>query len=349
MEPIPCQAAKLWQMVQAVLKGNYYHVYKIFVKSEPHSEKKILEKRWRLIMMSSLPVQICWHMALEHLAKPLLKPFVTPLTHGMVYFGGGWKLFRYYLKQHNLNWTADKSGWDWNSHGWVYEVALELLKRLSPTEDIEQNDPSWTFVLNWLFKDAFCEKKVLLPDGTILQQKEEGLMPSGCVWTIQLNGIGQVCLHVLALKRMNSKVVYRLLATGDDTIQEMPSCVDQDEYRKQLQLAGCIVKECGFGNDFMGFEIAPTGFYPKYLEKHIQSFKLQKKEFQAETLEGYLRIYCHDEDLFDFWKMVANILGYKMPSRKYFLYFADNPDALESYSFARPSFGDRQVSDDVVV
>lgn len=348
--PIKTQSDKLWSMVNSVFEGDYTHIYKVFAKAEPHSFKKIEEKRWRLIMMSSLPVQVAWHMLLGHLAERLLPPYKTPLAHGLVYFGGGWKLFRHYIKQHRMNWTADKSGWDWNSPWWVYEVTKCLLVALSDTEDI---DPAvlakWLRVLNILFKDAFSDKKVILPDSTILQQLIGGLMPSGCVWTIQINGIAQLALHILALKRMRYPRITRLLATGDDTIQEMPPDLDAREYVKHLQQAGCVVKESGEGSDFMGFEILWSGFYPKYFEKHLENLKIQKPEFLQETIEGYLRIYCYDEELYSFWRRIAQRLDFPMPSRTYFLYFAEHPDALEEFTFARPSFGDRQVSKDVVV
>lgn len=357
--PIKQQAEKLWSMVQSVFDGTYTHVYKIFIKAEPHTQRKIMEKRWRLIMMSSLPVQVAWHMLLEHLTKPMLCPFATPLAHGLVYFGGGWKIFHHYLKQNRLNWTADKTGWDWNSPGWVYDVSKELLRNLS--SDVQRSTTSspadsinsrqkWDSVLDNLFSDAFENKRVIMPDNTILQQNSRGLMPSGCVWTIQLNGIAQVALHILALHRIGVKPSScRILATGDDTIQEMPPGLDTGKYIQELQRCGCVIKECGFGSDFMGFEILSTGFYPKYADKHFENFRIQKSEYLQETIEGYLRIYCHDNLMFDFWKTVAHRLGFRMPSRTYFLYFANHPDALEEFSFARPSFGDRQASVDVVV
>lgn len=369
--PIKEQAEKLWMMVNSVIAGDYTHVYKIFVKAEPHTQRKIHEKRWRLIMMSSLPVQVTWHMLLGHLAERMLEPFKTPLAHGLVYFGGGWKLFNHYIEQHRLNWTADKTGWDWNSPGWVYEASKSVIMGLTYFTGVVKVDSDWTFdsdddseifskvneestlwkkTLDRLFRDAFITKRVVLPDNTILQQLNDGLMPSGCVWTIQLNGMSQLALHVLALIRMNySPSRSRLLATGDDTIQEMPPDLDREQYVRNIQQAGCVIKECGEGRDFMGFEITSNGFFPKYVEKHIETLKLQKTEYLQESLEGYLRIYCFDSQMYDFWRNVAHQLGFRMPSRRYFLYFANHPDALEQFTIARPSFGDRNVSGDVVV
>lgn len=334
--PDPNRANALWSMVQDVFEGRYNHLYKVFIKAEPHPKAKADENRWRLIMMSSLPVQVAWHMTVGHLEDKFLQVYYSPLMHGLVYFGGGWSRFRDYYRNKSLDWCADKSGWDWNSPGWVYHVCRELRKRL--TRGATQR---WERVLDLLYVDAYVNSRVILPDGTILEQMQPGLMKSGLVVTITDNGISQVGLHVLAEKKLGARRTM-LVATGDDTFQQAP--LDSGEYVRALQSVGCVVKEYGPGTDFMGFEISADGFRPKYIAKHLETLKLQKDEFLAETLEGYLRIYVHDEEKFSFYKYVASKLGYSMPSRAYFLYFANNPDALEIYSgLARPSFGDRDV------
>lgn len=330
------RANALWAMVNDVFEGRYNHVFKTFIKQEPHTKAKADENRWRLIMMCSLPVQVAWHMTVGHLEDKFLKTYFSPLMHGLVYFGGGWSRFRDFYRNKGLNWCADKSGWDWNSPGWVYLVCRELRKRLT-----HQATEDWRQTLDLLYDDAYVYSRVMLPDGTILQQSDSGLMKSGLVVTISDNGIAQVALHVLAEKHLGSRRTM-LVATGDDTFQQTPS--DEEGYVRALQRGGCIVKEYGPGHDFMGFEISSSGFRPKYLAKHVETLKLQKDMYLAETLEGYMRIYVHDELKFSFWSEVARNLGFSMPSRAYFLYFADNPDALEQYSgLARPSFGDRDV------
>lgn len=338
--PDPIRSDCLWIMVQDVMAGKYDHHFKVFVKHEPHSRAKALEGRWRLIMASSLPVQVAWHMTIRHLEISFLRLYKQPLMHGLVYFGGGWKTFRNFFLSNRLDWCADKSGWDWNSPLWVYKVCKELRKRLTNAATDE-----WSKVLDLLYEDAFEKSKVVLVDGTILQQELGGLMKSGLVSTISDNGIAQIALHVLAEYKCGLPRT-KIVATGDDTFQQQP--VDEEIYIAQLQRLGCIVKEYGKGQDFMGFEITTAGLFPKYLNKHLVNLSIQKEEFLSETIEGYLRIYAHSEVHFDFFRAVAQKLGLDLPSRSYFLYFLNHPGALEIWTIPRPSFGDRVESKGVV-
>lgn len=334
--PIPRKADALWEMVQDVFAGTYNHIYKVFIKAEPHTCKKALEGRWRLIMMCSLPNQVAWHMAVGHLEDRFLDMYRCPLAHSLVYFGGGWKRFRRFYQQHNLTWCADKSGWDWNSPGWVYVVCRELRKRLTTS-----STPEWERVIDLLYDDAYFTSTLMLVDGTLVRQKTPGLMKSGLVVTIGDNGIAQVALHVRAEHRMKVSRTM-LIATGDDTFQQQPE--DEQRYVANLASSGCIVKEYGRGQDFMGFEILSSGFYPKYFAKHVATLKYQRDTYMYETLESYLRIYAYDDLRSSFFRAWGEKLGYSFPSKQYFLYFAENPDALETFSgLARPSFGDRDV------
>lgn len=338
--PDPNQRSKLWKMVQDVFAGTYEHVFKVFIKVEPHTQKKVEEGRWRLILMSSLPYQIAWHMTVGHLEASFLQTYHSPLAHSLVYFGGGWKTFKRYVSQHNMNWCCDKSGWDWNSPGWVYDACLELRKRLTCNRS-----PEWESLLTRLYSDAYGRSRVYLPDGTLLEQLKPGLMKSGLVVTITDNGISQVALHLLASYRQG---LYpeRILATGDDTIQAAPK--NEKEYVEQLQRAGCVVKEYGIGDDFMGFSITRDGFYPKYLGKHLMSLRLQKEEFLRDALDGYMRIYACNPEMVEFFQELAGLLGVRLLSPKYYLYFANNPDAFEAW-MCRAAFRDHPIAGDHVL
>lgn len=338
--PDPLQSGSLWLMVQDVFSGKYQHIFRVFIKQEPHTRAKAEEGRWRLIMMCSLPVQVAWHMVVDHLETSFLKTYKSPLFHSFNYIGGGWRQLRRFSKQHRLEWCADKSSWDWCSPGWVYVVCRELRKRLTQGATEE-----WVRVLDLLYDDAYFHSRVMLSDGSVHEQLTPGLMKSGLVVTISDNGIAQCALHVRAEHRLRTGPTF-IIATGDDTFQQAPHF--EEQYVAELRRGGCVVKEYGFGTDFMGFHVNDGGFFPKYVEKHIETVRYQKDEFLAESIEGYLRIYVYDELAFSFWRDLAIDLGFSMPSRQYFLYFAGNPDALEHYTFARPSFGDRMIGKGVV-
>lgn len=279
-------------------------------------------------MMASLPVQVVWHMAVSHLEDSLMRTMGEhPLRHGTVYIAGGWKQFYNEMLQRCRTWNTDKSGWDWNSPGWPYWCCKQL--RINLTEGKTEK---WIEVMNWLYKDAFETKCVLLPDGRVLQQKEPGLMPSGCVITITDNGFAQLFVDLNAVDLTGQPYTYPV-ATGDDVAQQRPR--NEQEYIRALEVSGCKIKEVSEGVEFMGFELTSQGFFPKYLQKHVMNLMYQKQQFVKETLDSYLRIYVYDEQLFNFWKEVAYKMGFSPPdflSRSYYLYFAGNPNAREGWT-----------------
>lgn len=332
--PIPFKADLLWRMVQDVFDGNYDHHFKIFIKMEAHTKKKAEEGRWRLIMASSLPVQIAWHMAIGHLEQSLLEQSGRhPSAYGQVYTAGGWKQFLHRVRVKRLNWCIDKSAWDWNSPGWVYQVCRELRKRLT----VNSND-EWEKILDWLYADAYENSKVILSSGDVYQQEIPGLMKSGLVCTISDNSFAQVAMHVAAELILRTGPT-NIEATGDDTIQEEQK--DPTAYLGTLQALGCIVKEAERGVHFMGFSITSAGIEPMYVGKHIANLKYQVDCYLAQTLEAYCCMYVHDVEMTKFWRAVASELEIPLASKAYFTYMMDNPAAQDTYSDSKPWFSDR--------
>lgn len=322
--PSPYRANQLWGMVQDVIAGNYHHAFKLFIKQEPHTLRKKDLGRWRLIMMSSLPVQVCWHMAVGHLLRQTLKKTGHhPLRHGMVYYGGGWRQFHKENLQFGRDYSLDMSAWDWNSHGWTYNLMRRLYVRLTIGAT-----PQWESLLEILFADAFKNKRVIFPNGEIFQQEDDGgLMPSGLVPTIDLNGAASQLVDLLARLRIGMPLDLNQVRTGDDALMRKPICVSA--YVSALEQAGCVVKEHFESEEFMGFEISSMGYFPKYTGKHLMNLLSQKDEFLKDSLDGYLRIYVFDRPMFNFFKRVGEKLGVETSSVEYYLYFAQHPDALE--------------------
>lgn len=332
--PDPVKADLLWEQVQMVFRGEYQHLFKMFVKAEPHKIKKAQEGRWRLIMASSLPVQIAWHMTVEHLEEKTLEMTGThPSTYGTTFVAGGWKRFLGRVRNFGLDLCIDKSAWDWNAPYWVFDVCRRLRERLTPNAT-----PEWKQMLALLYDDAYVNSKIILPTGEVVLQQSPGLMKSGLVVTISDNSLAQVALHLLACKRLGMPPT-RLLATGDDTIQKtMPEI---SKYIKTLEECGCVVKEYEHGVSFMGFHITDEGLEPMYKGKHLVNLSYQKDDYVCDTLDAYLRMYAHDEEMFAFWKRVSRELGYRLQSREFYLYFLNNADSIEVFDRPRPTFYDK--------
>lgn len=323
-------------MVQDVFEGSYDHHFKVFIKMEAHTKKKAQAGRWRLIMASSLPVQVAWHMAIGHLENSLLENSARhPSAYGQIYSGGGWRQFLHRVRVKRLNWCIDKSAWDWNSPGWVYQVCRELRKRLT----INSND-EWEKVLDRLYEDAYEKSKVVLVNGDVYQQTTSGLMKSGLVPTISDNSFAQVALHRAAELFLKLDFT-NIEATGDDTIQEEQK--DPAAYLDVLQRLGCVVKEAETGIHFMGFSITSSGIEPMYVGKHVANLKYQVDEYLHQTLEAYCCMYIHDPEMLKFWRRVAMELEIPLASTAYFRYLMDNPAAHDIYTDSRPWFSDRVV------
>lgn len=343
-EPKPERLATLWLMVQDVLGKKSEHLYKVFVKAEPHTLTKRQEGRWRLIIASSLPWQVAWAMAVDHMSEAFLQHFgENPIKYAYVQFGGGWKRRNADVERHQRYWCADKSSWDWLSPGWVYEDIRELRKRLTRGATAE-----WEDLIDFLYADAYENSHLLLPDGRIMRQLAPGFMKSGLRVTIQDNSFGQDFFHVATCVTLNLRVFDGDIdICGDDTQQVLPE--RPEKYLEVLQSFGCMVKHAVLSNEFMGHRLDGKGFYPLYTGKHVYNLLHQKDEFLPETLDSYLRIYACWPEMWSFYARIAGRLGVEYRSYHYYRYFADNPEALEGMTLKLVNYIDPVVGPALVM
>lgn len=328
LDPDPDRKAELWIHVQEVLAHRYKHTWRVFLKMEPHAPRKASQKRWRMIIQCSLAVQVAVKMATKHLQDALLETTgAHPSTYGECWFGGGWRRFRMRLERLNLVWCLDKSAWDWNSPGWIYEVVRELDKRLTCNSNSE-----WESFLDWAHKDAYVDSRVMMGD-SIYQQLEPGLMKSGSYWTIDHNSKAQVVLDRAVCVRL-SRPFGPIFATGDDTTQRK----QDDLYISTLQKFGCIVKEVVEDYEFMGNKFTPDGPVPMYGAKHMKNIERVSDPELPGVIDSYMRVYVASDQYFAFFKRLAHQLGIKTKSRDYYRWFMNSPDAMERGHFAARTY-----------
>lgn len=318
-DPDPARLSMLWNLVQTVFDGTYEHFFKVFIKPEAHKAEKAADRRWRLILASSLPVQIAWHMAVGHLERSFLKeqPFIPP-SYAESFFAGSWKRFKESCLQKQINWATDKSAWDWNSPGWVYSACKELRIRLTAGGTEE-----WLRVLDWLYDDAYVSSKILLATGHVYKQSEPGLMKSGLVVTISDNSLGQDFVDMAAQLSVGERPCLKRV-TGDDVLQVRPP--DPLAYLKRLESFGCKVKQHATTLEFMGFDLNGE-ITPIYPHKHIWNISHQQDEFLEPVLDAYLRLYANVPSFQSFWRRVASELEISVKSPAFYRYFMNNPDA----------------------
>lgn len=315
------QLARLWYDVQTVMRGEWNHEYRVFVKQELHSKKKAIEGRWRLITAAALPVQVVWHMLFRYQNQKFLENlYETPSFQGFVAPGGGWKRLYRYMKYFRLDYCLDKSSWDVNAPGWVFRIAL-LMRKHTCKDYGSPQFKRWEQVAELMYADAYETAILTFPDGRRFQQNFLGFQKSGVVNTISDNSLMQDALHIGACIRLRSPIT-PLIATGDDTVQQEPP----EGYIEVLEKLGCVVKEVVRGYQFMGFD--HKNFTPMYPHKHIANAFYQKPEFLEDTLRAYLHWYVH-HPYYDRWVSVTRRLGYDPGSRFSHEYWLDNPQALD--------------------
>lgn len=309
------QVQRLWHDVQLVLAGQYNHLFRAFVKDEPHKMGKVTAKKWRLIIASSLPVQMVWRMCFKHQNDALnAHPYESPSKHGLVFCYGGWRRFLAYVQTNGLLYSRDISAWDVNAPGWVLRLVGRWRQGWSGITD------EWIRVQEALYKDAFSASKILFSNGIVVEQKFDGFMKSGIYNTISDNSVAMVIMHVLACLRSGQKFG-KFAATGDDVMQSIIS----DKYLDELEQAGCRVKEVLNHIEFMGTDYQKGYPEPMYFHKHLVNY-VTKPGLEEEVLDSYCRLYAYSPK-FEFWKKVAELAGVKTRTSSYYKFWYSSPMA----------------------
>lgn len=316
----PQQLEVLWHDTMLVMAGTYDHYFRVFVKDEPHKRSKIEAGKWRLIVASSLPVQMAWRLCFS-LQNDWLnsRPYETPSAHGLIFPHGGWRRFKAMLESLQLRWSRDISAWDVNAPGYLLRAVRTLRKNWGGPSD-------WLRVVDILYDDAFVHPKLLFSNGLVLQQEYEGFMKSGLYNTISDNSLCMVIQHFLASRRARLPVG-NVRATGDDVLQQYWN----EEYTKALEELGSKVKEVTSSPIFMGTDFTDRP-KPVYFDKHIVNFTSSSVDLE-DVLDSYARLYCYSEHL-DFWVQVARELGLKIRSKSYCQFWYGSPLARLFYSDA---------------
>nr|QZZ63365.1 hypothetical protein [Leuven Luteo-like virus 1] len=308
----PIRVRMLWYDVQAILAGEMEHIFRVFVKDEPHKKEKADANRWRLIIASSLPMQMIWRMLFKHQNEWLnAQCWELPSSHGMVFCYGGWRRFKSVCKTRGLIYSSDVSGWDINVPGWIFDCVKELRKRWG-------GPPDWMRTIDLVYDDAYKNSKLYFSNGIIVQQLFGGFMKSGLFNTITDNSLGGGFLHIVASLR-SGQPVGNWIVTGDDMMRQYMS----DTYLDQLLPLGVRLKEYSRNLDFMGmnFDDKPK---PNYFQKHIVKCATSP-EHLGEILDAYARLYCFDPVHDNYWRDVAHQYNISLHSTSYYQFWFSSP------------------------
>lgn len=267
----------------------------VFVKPEPHSRAKALDKRWRIISAVGLIDTMTDRVMLGWLQRAVLTTVgKTPALIGWSPYRGGYRfLSKRYLETDAL--CIDKSTWDWTTQGWMLIMVRDIIHQLAKLAP-----PEWHQWLNRRWEALFRDAVFGFRTGERIQQSGWGVMKSGCYLTIVINSICQMILHDLACARLDLEPQWKLFScVGDDTVQAAPDNVQQ--YLAELANLGAIIKEHTVGRviEFCGHTIYKMKCVPAYKSKHV--FKLQRTPTDKlpEILQAYQWAYCMDDEMWD--------------------------------------------------
>jgi hypothetical protein len=283
----------------------------VFIKNELHKRSKKEQGAWRLISAISLTDCMVDRWLFGDFFNALYEKEGwqrSPNKAGWAPVRGGFKWFyeRYRVSRKKV-YMADKSSWDWTMQAWLVEVITDFLVRVCSF-----SDPALEVLIRNRLMATFRTAIFNVGGHTRLFQAVMGIMKSGLLGTIIINGFAQVCLDVLAKLRLQITGNEIPDVGGDDTVQECPHYVGVDggieyipeTYTRELQNAGCIVKEFEVVEPFRGepIEFFGTVFNslsasPAYKLKHLGAL-MTATLTKCEALSSYQRLYAFDNFMF---------------------------------------------------
>lgn len=183
---------------------------KLFVKNEPHSQRKLAEGRLRLISS----VSICWNTISRVLygrqnrnEKHHWKDGVLPAMCGMGSSDDDLKTLSEMWESQGFDRLAeaDVSGWDWSVQPWQMESDAERRIQLCNAGPLLSMAMRNTHHL-------MSNKVFMLSDGRMFSQIRPGVLPSGWYCTTTTNSyIRALAAHLVGAR------FYRVL--GDDSVE----------------------------------------------------------------------------------------------------------------------------------
>lgn len=280
-EPNMMKVEEVWQMVRQRMFDGTCDPIRLFVKPEPHKQKKIDRKQWRLISSVSVVDQLIDHMLFGEINDQLVKNwFETPMKIGWTPFKGGYKLVP---KGKVL--AVDKSSWDWTVQAWLVEQVMRLRKALADASSPRYKD--WVKLVEWRYSCLFDRPILQLSNGVQIRQEWVGCMKSGCVNTITDNSMDQLLLHLRICIELDIPIGW-FWALGDDTLQGIPQKVV--EYMRSLRQF-CIVKQAIAKAEFAGFDFSGSTVEPMYRGKHAYTILHADERYIDDFKRAYKLLY----------------------------------------------------------
>lgn len=299
-EPDPRICSVITQQVRERIAERSCDPIRLFIKPEPHTVRKLVDGRYRLISSVSVIDQLVDHCLFGDLNDRIVENFLhLPSRVGWAPFGGGWA----WVPRRKVM-AIDKSSWDWTVSPWILQACKEVRMMLEDGDELYQD------LVSWRYQSLFDRPVFVTSGGILLRQSEPGAMKSGCVNTIVDNSIMQVILHEYVCLQMKI-IPGRIWAMGDDTLQEIPERVH--DYLRLLS-KHCIVKQVLQKSEFCGFEFHGDLVEPVYFGKHAFNLLHHLDSVAGDLTRSYSLLY-HRSTRKGFFADALRQMGYYLPDR----------------------------------
>lgn len=300
-EPTEFALDRAWTLVQQRLVTRDCDPIRLFIKPEPHKERKLERGAYRLISSVSVVDQIIDAMLFSEMNDVMAKNFLhVPGKIGWAPICGGWRIIPVHGQR-----ALDKSAWDWSVNGWIPQMLLDLRYHLmEPTERAEE----WLELARWRYAALYQNPVFITSGGLLLRQREPGVMKSGCINTISDNSLAQDLLHVRVCKQLDLEDG-ALIAMGDDTLQD--DFPEFESYEHALS-AYCHVKSSVKKSEFAGYHFKTSSVEPLYRGKHAFNMLHLDDKYGQEVANSYCLNY-HRSAYRGRIRAIFRSLGYKVP------------------------------------
>lgn len=233
-----------WVSPWGLVESGFRDPVRVFIKSEPHSEKKLMDDRYRLIMNTSLTDIVCDRIVLETLSRAEVDAWETiPSKPGMGLDDRSIEKLLQYVPRNKKVRSSDVKAWDWSLLWWMFKACAEAEVRLHDVAlDSELGRAIlWSAYLTLL-------KVWVLRDGRYYEQMFLGAQESGSRPTAMRNSRIRVIMAFLA-------EALWAMAMGDDDAE-----VIEGDAVEAYRRFGLTVEYADLPPD-VWFEFCSTWFY----------------------------------------------------------------------------------------
>lgn len=275
---------------------------RLFIKDEPHTQKKVLAEMWRLIQNTSAEDV----MADRPLAMPIYRSFTANWREQGVKVGMGntdddiRDLCSWFSRIEGRR-SSDVSGWDWSLLLYLFFATWRVLVRRAGVSE----DSDWALLLRASFFKAACKLWLIAGDSRVpahlVAARLLGVWETGSLWTAVFNSVARQTLQILvaafecpftfSTARMNARLSFAIVSgvpgayMGDDAVESWDGPFPVEDYLALGFVVEAAELVAGFDVEFCStwFSLSdPMSSYPSSWPK--QWFGLVSKEPDGQLL-----------------------------------------------------------------